>query len=229
MRLIAFVTVCVSLTLPGCSSTTLLKTSASVVTAPVRAISGARRQKPVSRILCLWEPAEGQGIDGKPTRGFAGQIMFFSYGERSPIRVHGKVRVFEYADFDPEEPEPVPIHLFEFSDGGWNAHRSTGTLGESYNIFLPYVEKRNGQVDCGLRVEFETDEGKVISSPFTEITLARASTKAPAKALQRNIVRTESNRKKLEEIAAEQNSSERGSKPRRKLESTTIKLPIGTR
>ena len=201
----------------GCSSTAFLRTSADVLTAPVNAVSSLRRDRRVSRILCLWEPAEGQGLDGKPTRGFAGQIMFFSHGDPSPVSVRGTVRIFEYSDFDSEETNPRPIHVFNFDSKAWNVHRVAGTLGETYNVFLPYVEtQRKGLVPCALRVEFESEDGRQSSSPYTEVLLTGKAAKKPSSALRRDIV-------KFSSTGSSGNSEDNG-KPTH-LESTTIKLP----
>jgi len=205
--------------LVGCSSTSLLQTSSSMLNAPAAMLKAARAPDPVSKMLCLWEAAEGQGLDEKPARGFAGQIMFFTHGKASPIKVNGIVRIFEYVDFDADDEDPTPTHVFTFDSGAWNAHRAEGTLGQSYNVFLPYVQKDKGHAVCALRVEIETEDGRKVSSPFTEVTLASKTSNRPAKAMQRDIVdRTEKTNSKdqtpkLAEV--------------RKLDSMTIPLPSG--
>ena len=132
----------------------------------------SRSSKPVAKILCLWEAAEGQGLDEKPARGFAGQVMFFTYGDPSPIKVDGTVRIYQYTNFDADEEDPKPIHEFVFESTAWNAHRAEGTLGHSYNVFLPYVRKGSERATCALRVEIEDRNGQKTSAPFTEIVLS---------------------------------------------------------
>ncbi|HIK96263.1 MAG TPA: hypothetical protein EYG03_30335 [Planctomycetes bacterium] len=170
----------------GCSS--FLHTSAAIIKSPVSFVSAIRAEKRVVKILCLWEPAEGQGLDGRPSRGFAGQILMFGHGSPSPIPVHGTVSIYEYVNFDPEDVDPQPIHKFTFDDGGWNAHRTESTLGESYNVFLPYVVKNNGHTTCALRVEYTSPDGRVMSSPYTEVTLTAKTSNRPLSALRRNIL-----------------------------------------
>lgn len=203
--------------LVGCSSTSLLQTSTSMLNAPAAIIKRARTPAPVSKMLCLWEAAEGQGLDEKPARGFAGQIMFFTHGKASPIKVNGTVRIFEYVDFDDGDEDPTPAHVFTFDSGAWNAHRAEGTLGQSYNVFLPYVKKDKRHAVCALRVEIETEDGRKVSSPFTEVTLASKTSSRPAKAMQRDIVsRSEKTNSKAQQPEP---------KEERKLESMTIQLP----
>lgn len=210
-----------SILLSGCSSINMTKPS-SLVSAPLKAV-GLKKSPRVAKILCLWEAAEGQGLDEKPSRGFAGQVMFFGYGEATPIKTDGIVRIYEYTDYDPDEAEPEPAHVFVFDNGGWNAHMAEGTLGRTYNVFLPYVEKKTNHVVCALRVEYESKDGRKTSSPFTQVTLAAKTSSKPAAALTRNIV-------KKKESGIRQVSGEQPQKvPERKLESTTIKLPSSLR
>lgn len=189
--------------------------------APAAMINSVRRPDPVSKLLCLWEPAEGQGLDEKPSRGFAGQIMFFSPGKATPIKVKGTVRIFEYVNFDAEDEDPTPAHTFTFDSGAWEAHRAEGTLGHSYNVFLPYVRKDKKHSVCALRVEIETEDGQKVSSPYTEVTLASKTSSRPASAMKRDIVERaqKSNTPKI------QQATHSKAKEERKLESMTIQLP----
>ncbi|MEZ6131453.1 MAG: hypothetical protein R3C59_22490 [Planctomycetaceae bacterium] len=204
----------------GCSSSMLLKTSSTIVHAPANLLEAARGPRPVAKILCLWEPAEGQGLDEKPSRGFAGQIMFFGHGDASPMKVKGVVRIFEYVDYHPNQDDPQPLHVFNFDSGAWNVHRSEGTLGHSYNVFLPYVRKDKGHVVCALRVEIETEDGRKVSSPYTEVTLASRTSTLPATGIQRDVIRNAST-----ETASPTTSSDHATTPPVKLESLTIPLP----
>ena len=62
-----FLVVCLALT--GCTTTGLL----SKLTHKHK-FSRATANNPAVRCLCLWEPAEGTGVDNKPARGVSGQI-----------------------------------------------------------------------------------------------------------------------------------------------------------
>lgn len=209
----------------GCTSG-FVQTSKSVLKSPMSFVS-SRSNKPVAKILCLWEGSEGQGLDEKPSRGFAGQIMFFTYGDPSPIKVDGTVRIYEYANFDPEEIDPTPVHEFVFDSGAWNAHRSEGTLGHSYNVFLPYVLKHKGSAACGLRVEFEDTNGRKTSAPFTEVVLGQKSSSRPASAMQRQIIQNERTESKTKTVSATTSKSEIETPvtAKEKLDTMTIALP----
>jgi hypothetical protein len=221
-RLFAVAAITVSAT--GCSS--FLHTSAAIIKSPVAFVSGIGAEKRIVKILCLWEPAEGQGLNGRPSRGFAGQILLFPHGSPSPIPVHGKIHIYEYVDFDPEDEDPQPIHKFTFDDGGWNAHRTESTLGESYNVFLPYVLKDKGHASCALRVEYVSPEGRVISSPYTEVQLAAKTSNRPESAIRRDILSDAG----LRSSAKDHNSAGRApvveAEPKvPKMDTTTFALP----
>lgn len=123
-------------------------------------------------MLCLWEAAEGQGLDEKPSRGFAGQVMFFEHGNPTPVQIAGDVVIYQYKNYDPDAEEHTLLHTFRFDSGAWQAHRARGTLGDSYNVFLPFADKHKERVTCALRVELTLENGRKISSPYTEVTLA---------------------------------------------------------
>lgn len=202
----------------GCSSSTFMRASSSVVNAPSYMLEAVRGPKPVSKMLCLWEAAEGQGLDEKPSRGFAGQILFFTHGEPSPIKVKGTVRIYQYVDYSPSQEDPSPIHTFNFDAGAWEVHRTESTLGHSYNVFLPYVRKDKGHVVCALRVEIESEDGRKVSSPYTEVTLASRTSSAANSGIQRNVVKSTTK-------AAADPVSTAPPKPAPTLDSTTIRLP----
>lgn len=215
------ISLCACTLLVGCSSSTLLKSSGNVLTSPARLISSSRKEPPIGKILCLWEAAEGQGLDGKPTRGFAGQIMFFTHGEPSPVRVKGKVRVFEYADYTSDRTDQKPDHLFEFDNGAWNAHITDGTIGETYNVFLPYVKGDTGHATCALRVEYESPEGRVTSSPYTEVTLVSKTSQQSLTGMTRNVIHN-STTDPGKDVSLQPTAADT---KRASLDSTTIKLP----
>jgi len=205
----------------GCADTAFIQSRGKFL----RGAHNKTQARQAARILCLWEAAEGQGLDGQPSRGFAGQILFFGPGDAAPFPVHGTIRIFEYDNFDPNENSPKPIHAFVFDDGGWNAHRSESTMGESYNVFLPYVKHHAGRAKCALKVEFTAENGRTISSPITEVSLqARQKSAKAQSAISRNIAR-----QNLESLAVVPDQFTYGvDTPRinnKQLQSMTIQLP----
>ena len=134
-------------------------------------IPQADKDHPAVRIVALWEPSEGIGLDKLPTRGFAGQILFFIRGSSSPVAVKGKVRIYVYDDQGPAESRLQPIHQFDFPSESWAAHLITGMLGPSYHVFIPYTRKHPYRAQCSLRVRLTPEEGPVIYSELVHVTL----------------------------------------------------------
>jgi len=174
-----------SVTLSGCAQTSLFQSTNRLV----QSVTGRKDQQQATRLLCLWEAAEGQGLDGGNARGFAGQILFFGYRDAAPLKIDGDVRIYQYDNYDPDEINPKPIHVFQFEQNAWNAHHAETTFGHSYNVFLPYVKRHRDRAHCALKVEFTPKNGRTIVSPITEITLdARRSRPRTQSAVQRNVL-----------------------------------------
>ena len=202
--------------LTGCNTTTFFQ-------APARFLYARKQTDKVARILCLWEAAEGQGLDGNPSRGFAGQILFFGYGDPSPVPVKGTVHIYEYDNFDSDDLNPVPVHKFTFDNGGWNAHVTDGTLGYSYNVFIPYTVPNSGKASCGLKVEFVPENGRPLSSPYTAIQLSGKQGRQADMAIRRDVVKNEQT--KPVDVPDTAPAATPAAPPERKLDSLTIELP----
>lgn len=163
----------ISVILAGCASSTALFREPSVlVKDPGSLIGYPKVEKNVAKIVALWEPSSGKGLDDLNARGFTGQILFFGSGCETGARVHGKVNIYEYDNFNPDSlDEPELIHTFTFEPDAWNAHHSEGTFGHSYCVFVPYVQKHREQVHCGLKVEIVLEDGRVVSTQPTDVLL----------------------------------------------------------
>ncbi len=126
---------------------------------------------PAVEILALWQPAEGHGLNGMPTRGFAGQIMFFTNGNPAPVKVNGDVRIFLFDDFGTPEEQSKPIHQFDYSTDVWNLHLQKSMLGPSYQVFVPYVRKDPHAAKCAISVRLKPAAGPTIYSKLVPIML----------------------------------------------------------
>ena len=206
-------------TVIGCASTSTL------VRDPGRLIGKPRAEQNVSRVLCLWEASRGTGVDGKPARGFAGQILFFGGGHDAAVQVDGDVRIIEYDAYSSDDDDPVPLHTFTFKADAWDVHRTEGSLGHSYSVFIPYMQKHKDTVNCGLKVEFVGSNGRVTASDTTEVLLPGRGAQASTSPLQRSVIRNSSrrigpnkNHEAQSNVVSEKDAS--------KLETTTIALPV---
>ncbi|HUG89967.1 MAG TPA: hypothetical protein VML55_03980 [Planctomycetaceae bacterium] len=146
-------------------------------------IPTASPKNPVHRIVCMWEPSEGRGPDGLPARGFAGQVLFFTRTSSTPVKVEGDVSVYVFDDQGPPAEQARPIHQFNFQHtpegDAWNRHLTIGTLGPSYNVFIPYTRRGRHQARCMVQVRFAPpdgggmplENGKAIFSDMTMVVL----------------------------------------------------------
>lgn len=164
----------------GCSSSgSVFRDPSRLVHDPGQLIGRPRFEKSVVRIVTLWEASTGKDPSDIPSRGFAGQILFFGPRSESGVRVCGKVVIYEYDNYDSESGEiPDPLHSFTFEPDAWDIHRTEGTLGHSYSCFIPYMNQHRDQAKCGLKVEFIGEDGRKVSSEIVEILLPSRSSAA---------------------------------------------------
>ncbi len=145
----------------------------------------ASAKDPVFQIVGIWEAAEGQGLDGKPTRGFAGQILFFTHGKASPVRVDGDITIDLFDELVNSAESSEPLHRFDFIGDAWTIHLKDSMLGPSYDVFIPYTRDHPWRANCSLRVQLKSSFGATAFSEMVQITLpgpvSKASHNAAAK------------------------------------------------
>jgi len=96
-------------TVAGCQ--TITTGVSTVVHKPFGPRTQPAAEIPVTEMICLWEEAEGIGLDNKPTRGFAGQLMFFSPNKNEPVQVHGDVEIFLFDDLGSTNDQSKPLRV----------------------------------------------------------------------------------------------------------------------
>ncbi|QDV53139.1 hypothetical protein [Gimesia fumaroli] len=131
----------------------------------------ATPKKPAVEIVALWEAADGKGVDGMPTRGFAGQLLFFQHNNSSPVYVKGEVMIHLYDDQGSANEQNKPIHQYKFDAGAWQVHAVESTLGPAYQVFIPYVRKGRDQAECALRVQLTQKNSPEIYSRMISVKL----------------------------------------------------------
>jgi hypothetical protein len=132
----------------------------------------ASAKNPVIDVLCLWEPAEGTGLDNLPTRGFAGQVLFITPGSAEAAQVDGKVRIYVFDDVGTPEEQQTPIHQFDFDATSWNVFMHKSDLGAAYQVFIPYTRKGDHEAHCVLRVRYESPDGRQVLSKMAQVPLS---------------------------------------------------------
>ena len=160
---------CLAAIATGCSN----KNAIQMGDIPIPGLESKKTPTQISKIVCFWQPAEGKSTKGLPTRGVAGQIMFFTHGEKSPIKLDDEDDVIVYM-FDNQgtpEAQKKPIHRFDFVKKSWNAHLQNGQIGPTYHVFIPYQRNVIHQVKCTLNVRMVPKNGAPVSSEMTTVTL----------------------------------------------------------
>ena len=160
------VSLMVFLSLPGCSTTSLFSKWTHRGANPK-----ATAANPAVRILCMWQPADGVGVDEKPARGVAAQIFFFTQNSVTPVEVAGDVRIFLFDDQGPEEQQGTALHEFDFVKGAWNAYLINTQFGPAYQLFVPYSRKGHHQAELAVRIRLTPSNGPVIFSDMAAISL----------------------------------------------------------
>src|SRR5262245_32749635 len=134
-------------------------------------VTHADKLNPAAEAVTLWQPAKGPGLNGVPGRGLAGQVLFFTRGSSEPVAVEGDVRVYLFDNQGTPEEQSKPIWQFDFPAEDWQNFGSVGTLGPSYNIFIPYVREGQQQVECAIQLRYTPKAGPVVYSEMTPVTL----------------------------------------------------------
>lgn len=151
----------------GCTTTSLFTSK--------KAMPKATAKNPAVEILAIWQPAEGRGANGVPTRGFAGQFLFFTGENPSPVEVDGDVRVYLFDDRGTPEQQTKPAHQFDFDAGAWKTHLTKSALGPAYHVFIPYPRKDDYIARCSLRIRLTPTSGPTIYSESANVVLPGAS------------------------------------------------------
>lgn len=149
----------------GCQSVT------SVVSNPFSQLPKLPEERPVAEMICIWEEAEGIGLDNKPTRGFAGQVMFFAANHSEPVPVNGDVEIYLFDDQGHVDEQTKPLHVFRFEKEAFHGFVTETNLGIAYQMFLPYVRKTNYKANCMLRVKITPESGRPIYSKMAAVNL----------------------------------------------------------
>ncbi len=172
--------------LSGCQSTGLSTLKRAVPSSAVSFFGGeevrwADNENPVVRCVCLWQPADGSW-EGRPTRGFGGQVFFLDRDTAKPVAVKGDVRIHVFDDNGPRENHGKAVHTFDFNKGAWNNFLVKTQFGPAYNIFIPYTRDGHHKTECALRVRLVETDTLTVFSDMSYVKLEGANPEATPKA-----------------------------------------------
>ena len=159
--------------LTGCQQLHIV-TDQLMNTDPVTKIPVATEEDPVVELVCLWEAGEGVTVEGSPTRGFAGQVLFFSARQQEPVRIDGTVRIMVFDNLGTPEEQSKPIHQFDFDGTSFNSFLTDTNMGAAYQLFIPYTRKGAHKADCALRIRYTPQSGRPVFSKLAKVVLSGA-------------------------------------------------------
>jgi hypothetical protein len=164
---------------PGCASLQLINMKGDK-------IAMADAEHPAIEVLAVWQAAEGPGLGGIPTRGFAGQIFFFTQDRAQPVAVDGKVRIYVFDDHGTVQDQVKPLRQFDFERQSWAAHLQNSKLGPTYGVFIPYPRDDYHQAVCSLRIRFTPLKGRPLFSASSTIVLPGPALAAATETTQKS-------------------------------------------
>jgi hypothetical protein len=167
---------------PGCATVSLLNLK-------TEKIATADAEHPAIEVLAVWQAAEGPGAKGIPTRGFAGQIFFFTQDRAQPVAVDGTVRIYVFDDHGNVQEQARPLHQYDFDRDSWHAHLQLPKIGPTYGVFIPYPRNDYHQAVCSLRVRFTPSKGRPLYSASSTLVLPGPALKADDETAQLSPIR----------------------------------------
>jgi hypothetical protein len=151
--------------LAGCATPSLFKMSKDDY-------PKAGPKNPVVRIVGMWQPSMGVGLKDKTCRGFSGQVFFFTQDSEIPAKVDGDVKFYVFDDQGTPDEQVKPVYEGNFEPDAWNRFLGKGSLGASYQIFVPYTRPGNHNANCTLRIRYTPRGGGApVYSDMVEICL----------------------------------------------------------
>lgn len=160
--LVLMLACCSCLTFSGCASVPGIKPSKLAYATP---------RNPAVRCLCMWQQAEGPGLNGETTRGFSGQLFFFPREGAVPVAIQGDLKIYLFDDLGTDEDQSRPIHQVEVPNAELNAYLGETQFGPCYSVFVPYTRKGTHEANCALRVKLVRDDSGPLMSEITQVRL----------------------------------------------------------
>ena len=135
-------------------------------------IPTADSEHPAIEVLAVWQAAEGPGLGGIPTRGFARADLLLYSRTCQPVAVDGKAQhIYVFDNHGSAEEQARPLRQFDFDRQSWTAHLQTSKLGPTYRVFIPYPREDYHQAVCSLRIRFTPPKGRPLFSASSTIVL----------------------------------------------------------
>ncbi len=193
---------------------------------------GAASDEPRSgtpeRVVATWSDTVRQTMGQSAERGFGGRLYFYDRGD-DPITVDGRLVVYAFEEDGRAPTDHKPTKRFIFPTDQLAKHMSVSELGPSYSVWLPWGSVKGTPTHISLIARFEPLEGGglVVSDqarqrlPGQGIAVPEAGAVMVASKVSPNSVQQAG----YQGSVAAPSAIEKPEEPRRRLSTTTIRLP----
>ncbi len=160
--------------LPGCATSGMLSNFSGR-----EQVTRATAADPAVRCLCVWQSAEGSDPNGRPCRGMAGQVFFFSRSNPVPIAVDGDIKVYVFDDQGSEAEQGRPITEFDVDSATWNMRLMKTQFGPAYQLFVPHTRPGRLETHMAVRLRMTPKVGPPVFSDLSTIELSGPKASQP--------------------------------------------------
>jgi len=114
------------------------------------------------KIMVTWTDAIRHRPNRRPVRGFGGRVYFYGKEQHKPIAVDGAIVVYAFDESERSVGNAVPDRKYVFPPNQVAQLHSETSLGDSYNLWIPWDEVGGDQKRISLIVRFEPDSGQTV-------------------------------------------------------------------
>lgn len=193
---------------------------------------GDKKPKPgtPARVVATWKDAVLQQPGQPAQRGFGGRLFFYNSKEAEPIPVEGQLVVYAFDETAREPTDNKPTRRYVFPPEQFKLHQSESEFGVSYSFWLPWDMAPGAATDVSLIARFEPIKGgaMIVSEQATPRLPGdlRLESVTGTRVAQNQIKTAVEQVSHAADIAAPAATVEGISqKPKRQMETTSIKLP----
>ncbi len=185
-----------------------------------------------ARIAATWTNAVRQQPGKASQRGFGGRLYFYHSKDSEPVAVDGQLVVYAFDETGRKPTDNKPSRRFVFPPEQFAKHLSESEFGVSYSVWLPWGDVAGPSADVSLIARFEPRVGGTL------LVSEQATSRLPGLGgesveLVKSSVSSEQLKPVVQQATHESSPTLRqgdntAQKPRRRMETTSIKLPSGS-
>ncbi len=127
-------------------------------------------QQPVS-VVTIWNDTVLHRPDGRPLRGFAGQLIFYGADADKPVKVDGTLTVYAFDEAGRNPDNVKPDRKFVFTAEQFARHSTRTKVGPAYAVWIPWDEAGGPKKQISLIVRFVPKGGRLLVGEQTRHVL----------------------------------------------------------